>query len=106
MKVKKSILHLTVKKEWFDKIKSGRKRTEYREIKPYWTKRLCLPESFLLDKEGLSSTMFFKDFDFVKIKNGYSKKSPELIFRCGGISVSFGGDLGNFLQFSISLEDI
>ena len=32
------IFHL--KKEWYEKIKSGEKMIEYREVKPYWTKRL------------------------------------------------------------------
>jgi hypothetical protein len=35
-----SDLILNVKKEWFDLIKSGKKKREYREIKPYWDKRL------------------------------------------------------------------
>lgn len=29
-----------LKKEWFEKIKSGKKTIEYREVKPYWTSRL------------------------------------------------------------------
>lgn len=32
------IFHL--KKQWYDKIKSGEKTVEYREVKPYWEKRL------------------------------------------------------------------
>ena len=31
----------TLKREWFAKIVDGSKRVEYREIKPYWTKRLA-----------------------------------------------------------------
>lgn len=34
------ILHLTLKKEWFDMVASGEKPEEYREIKPYWQSRL------------------------------------------------------------------
>jgi hypothetical protein len=30
----------TIKREWFAQIVEGTKRIEYREIKPYWTKRL------------------------------------------------------------------
>jgi len=30
----------TLKREWFAKIVDGSKRVEYREIKPYWTRRL------------------------------------------------------------------
>ena len=35
-----NILHLTLTKNWFDLILSGEKKEEYREIKPYWEKRL------------------------------------------------------------------
>lgn len=34
------MLLFPLKKEWYDKIKSGEKTIEYREVKPYWTKRL------------------------------------------------------------------
>jgi hypothetical protein len=34
------ILHLTLKREYFAQIAKGQKRTEYREQKPYWRKRL------------------------------------------------------------------
>lgn len=33
-------LHLVLKHTWYDMIASGEKKEEYREIKPYWTKRL------------------------------------------------------------------
>lgn len=36
----RKVLHLAVSKKWFDLIASGAKREEYREIKPYWEKRL------------------------------------------------------------------
>lgn len=53
------ILHLTLKKKWFDLIASGEKKIEYREIKPYWTKRL-----------------YAKCFDEIHFRNGYAKDSP------------------------------
>ena len=34
-------LHLSLKEKWFRMIQSGEKREEYREITPYWMKRLC-----------------------------------------------------------------
>ena len=37
---KMNILHLTLKKQWFDLILSGEKTTEYRDVKPYWITRL------------------------------------------------------------------
>ena len=33
------MLTLPIKKKWFDMILFGEKKEEYREIKPYWTKR-------------------------------------------------------------------
>lgn len=34
-------LTLSLKKQWFDKIKDGIKKEEYREISEYWFKRFC-----------------------------------------------------------------
>ncbi|MGL4376246.1 MAG: hypothetical protein ACRCT1_07405, partial [Microcoleaceae cyanobacterium] len=48
-------LFLILKKQWFDLIKAGEKREEYREICPYWEKRL----------EG-------KTYDHVTFQLGYS----------------------------------
>jgi len=33
-------LRFVLKGVWYDKIKSGQKRIEYREVKPYWDKRI------------------------------------------------------------------
>ena len=43
------MLIFTLKKQWYEKIKSGEKTIEYREVKPYWTKRLNA-------KNGLNET--------------------------------------------------
>lgn len=34
------MLTFNLKKEWFEKIKSGEKTHEYREMTPYWEKRI------------------------------------------------------------------
>jgi len=67
------ILHLTLKKKWFDLIESGLKTEEYREIKPYWTKRF----------EN-------KKFDRVIFKNGYSANAPIMEFTLTNILVGLG----------------
>lgn len=41
------MLTFNLKKEWFEKIKSGEKTHEYREVKPYWTKRIRKEYDFL-----------------------------------------------------------
>ena len=33
------MLILSIKKQWFNMIKEGKKKEEYREIKPYYTTR-------------------------------------------------------------------
>lgn len=74
---KKKILHLTLKKKWFDQIMEGKKKVEYREIKPYWTKRLCNPDGT------------YKHFDYIIFKNGYSKTVPWIIVKHEGMSQGY-----------------
>lgn len=37
---KQNRVHFVVKKEWFEKLKSGEKTHEYREYKPFWNRKL------------------------------------------------------------------
>ena len=69
------ILHLTLMKKWFDEILSGKKKIEYREIKPYWTKRL-------FDSDGKP-----KQFDFILFKNGYSKGARSMKVEFKGLRI-------------------
>lgn len=43
------MLVFPLKKEWYEKIRSGEKTVEYREVKPYWTKRLQRAECGAID---------------------------------------------------------
>lgn len=72
------ILHLTLKKQWFDLIDADIKKEEYREIKPYWQKRL-------LNNDGT-----FKPFDVVIFSNGYAKDCPKTSFEINKISIDVG----------------
>ena len=73
------ILELNLKKKWFDMILSGEKKEEYREIKPYWISRL-------MDKQ----TNFFRKFDAVRFKNGYSKDAPNFLIEFKDICIDYG----------------
>lgn len=75
------ILHLTLKKKWFDMIASGEKKEEYREIKPYWISRLCAW------KNAYDPC---RDFTAIQFKNGYSKDAPTLLFESAGIEIATG----------------
>lgn len=82
------ILHLTLKKKWFDLIASGGKTKEFRENKPYWQSRLS-----------------GKTFDEVHFRNGYAKDSPFMRVKCGDIHLQrevwgsvFVIELGDILE--------
>ena len=44
MKTNKELLQLALKTKWFNLIKNGEKKEEYREIKPYWISRFIRNE--------------------------------------------------------------
>lgn len=78
------ILHLTLKKKWFDMIASGDKKEEYREVKPYWVKRLTNPQCHKVGTLELIRLLhkkesFRSDFKAVQFKNGYSKDAPTVL---------------------------
>lgn len=112
-------LHLTLKKKWFDMIASGEKKEEYREIKPYWLKRLMdylSDDGYELNQGELeeaccdilqsdqSSSDFtqhveyqlenwhleFKHYDRVQFRNGYAKNAPTMTVECKGIEIGEG----------------
>jgi len=66
------VLHMTLKREWFNKILSGRKTEEYREIKPYWSKRLA------------------KKYDMIQFRNGYGANVPAFDIELLNIKVGTG----------------
>lgn len=61
------ILYLTLKYEWFDKIKSGEKTTEYREMKPYFNKKF--------------GRTVEKPYKIVRFQRGYTKNPETMFFR-------------------------
>lgn len=85
------MLTLPIKKKWFDMIKSGEKKEEYREIKPYYTRRfensvLCLSNLSQEDMEYLCIKNDYNKTDII-LRNGYSNNSPSI--KCK-VSISIG----------------
>lgn len=62
------ILHLHVRKEYWDKAVAGKKQEEYRLVKPYWVSRL------------------YKKYDFIHYHLGYATGKTE-IFRYDGFTI-------------------
>lgn len=75
MKTEK-ILHLTLMKKWFDQILAGTKTIEYRDIKPYWTKRL-------FDEKGK-----LIKYNIIFFRNGYSKDCPKMKVEFKGVKTT------------------
>lgn len=68
-------LYLTLKKEFFDQIKSGEKKSEFREYKKHWIQKL-------MNADGT-----FKTYDFILFQNGYHTNAPQMIVEFKGIKI-------------------
>ena len=80
----KRVLHLNLYRKYFDQILNKEKIIEYRDITPYWSKRL----------EG-------RHYDVIKFRNGYRRDAPEMIVEYVGMYTSdteFAIVLGNILE--------
>tara|TARA_B100000287_G_scaffold48316_1_gene42940 strand:- start:379 stop:636 length:258 start_codon:yes stop_codon:yes gene_type:complete len=78
------ILHLNLYRKYFDAILEGDKVIEYRDITPYWSKRL----------EG-------RHYDVIQFRNGYAKDAPSMVVEYKGMYVSgseYAIVLGNILE--------
>ena len=96
------VLHLTLKKQWFDMISKGVKKEEYREIKDYWIKRL---KDMSLQKPFHA----FIPYDKIVFKNGYAKNAPTMVVEFDGIRIGKGNkDWGadDEVRFCIKLGNI
>lgn len=78
--MEKKVLTLSVKKEWFDKIVSGEKTEEYREIKPYWIKRLTTNCEVVYDvvAETYCGKVLYRPYTHVLFINGYGDDKPRV----------------------------
>ena len=79
-KMKKNVLTLTVSKQWFDMIVACEKTEEYREIKPYWIKRLTTNCEVAYDvaAETYCGEVLYRPYTHVLFINGYRKDSPRI----------------------------
>lgn len=72
---------------------SGKKKEEYREIKPYWIHRLCWHEFHGLnpaDIIGMAKAghpIFKTNYDVVEEKNGYAQDAPMVEVEFKGIDI-------------------
>ena len=83
------MLIFPLKKEWYEKIRSGEKTIEYREVKPYWNLKINkefnlnqLPRDELFkDKCAIRGLGLFTDFEYgLKVAN---RPLPKCKLRLG-----------------------
>jgi hypothetical protein len=127
-----SVLHLNLKRKWFDMIRSGEKLQEYRDIKGYWAKRLIVfsnemeSQAFdeMLDdmRDPLRKhnsvvdlmryfEVEFRRYDVVRFKNGYSHDARTFDAKIESISIGqgeplWGADSLSKYYFVISIGQI
>ena len=87
--MEKKILTLTVSKQWFDMIVTGEKTEEYREIKPYWIKRLTTNCEVAYDvaAETHCGEVLYRPYTHVLFINGYRKYSPRIEKKIESITI-------------------
>lgn len=86
---KKNVLNLVVSKQWFGMIAAGEKTEEYREIKPYWIKRLTTNCEVAYDvaAETYCGKVLYRPYTHVLFINGYRKDSPRIEKKIESISI-------------------
>lgn len=88
------ILDLPLKKKLYEMIENDIKTEEYREIKPYWIKRLCNNADKLwqcADCDGLlmcSACFSPKSYTHVRFRYGYTKRT--ITREIESISIGYG----------------
>lgn len=70
------MLIFPLKKQWYEKIKSGEKTIEYREVKPYWTKRIHKETGFFVPEKIGEAHIFGKHYieHHCLLRLGYTKQ--------------------------------
>ena len=80
-------LTLSLKKQWFDMIKSGEKKEEYRETSAYWISRLlkyCLGEICVAATKSMRTMTHFSEWVERHVNNGdWVKTFDNIVFTLG-----------------------
>ena len=82
------VLDLPLKARWYDMIESEVKGEEYREIKPYWCKRLLGINSPLFSHRNGHQGCNVKGYTHVRFRYGYTKRT--MTFEISEIRIGRG----------------
>lgn len=78
--MEKKVLALIVSNQWFKMIVAGQKTEKYREINPYWVKRLTTNCEVPYDvaAETHCGEVLYRPYTHVLFVNGYRRDSPRI----------------------------
>ena len=82
------VLDLPLKKEWYEMIEIGTKTEEYREIKPYWSKRLLGCDTPLFSHRYGYQQANAKGYTHVRFRYGYTKRT--MLREITSIGIGYG----------------
>lgn len=87
--MEKKVLALIVSNQWFKMIVAGQKTEEYREIKPYWIKRLTTncEEAYDVAAETYCGKVLYRPYTHVLFINGYRRDSPRIEKEIDSITI-------------------
>lgn len=72
----KNVLHLTLKRQWFDAIAAGVKTEEYREMSQHW-------------RRNLGKHLEAPPWKEIHFRNGYRTDAPFMRVRFAGLRVGY-----------------
>lgn len=96
-------LNLNLKRKWFDMIRSGEKKEEYRDISPYWCR--------IFSSNIKIKNKFYDHTDIVIcFSNGYQKNREQIKIKCEGLvvregKIEWGAEIGK-QYFTLLLGEI
>jgi hypothetical protein len=97
-------LNLIIRQKYFDKIKSGRKTKEYREIRPNSQSKYCD-----LDEDGfckeVNGVLQPRKYDAIKFYVGYNKNRDMMLIEVLDACIElFTDEKGNFVEYEYQGE--
>lgn len=82
------VLDLPLKAKWYDMIEHGGKREEYREVKPYWCKRLLGVDEPIGVEHYCPEGCNVFGYTHVRFRYGYTKRT--MTFKIDEITIGRG----------------
>lgn len=82
------VLDLPLKRKWYELIESGRKTEEYRDVKPYWSKRFLNQPFPLFSYRNGYTDCNVNGYTHVRFRFGYTRRT--MLFLLLGIRIGIG----------------